>query len=131
MKWINFSDKTIKWFHSYLSNRAFFVSLDNLFLEAGTLKCRIPQGSILEPLLFLVYKNDTLQALSDSHTYLYLGNTSIFYQHNNVMEIQNVSNKEFANICEWFVDNKLSIHVVEDKAKCIIFSKEKTCLSLT
>ena len=42
------------------------------------------------------------------------------------MEIENVLNKEFANMCKWFVDNKLSIHFGEDKTKCILFSKEKT-----
>ena len=35
MKCIGFSDKTIKWFHSYLANRVFFVSLDNVFSEEG------------------------------------------------------------------------------------------------
>ena len=41
------------------------------------------------------------------------------------MEIKNVLIKEFANMCEWFVDNILSIHSGKDKTKCILFSKEK------
>ena len=40
-------------------------------------------------------------------------------------EIENVSNKEFGNVCEWFADNKLSIHFGEDKTKCLLFSEEK------
>ena len=52
-----FLDKIIKWFHSYLTNRAFFVSLGTVFLEAGTINCEVPQGSILGP-LFLLYIND-------------------------------------------------------------------------
>ena len=47
MKCIGFSDKTIKWFYSYLTNRASFVSLDNEFLGAGTINCGVPQRSIL------------------------------------------------------------------------------------
>ena len=35
------------------------------------------------------------------------------------------------NVCEWFLDNKLSIYFGEEKTKCIFFSKEKTCRSLT
>ena len=48
-----------------------------------------------------------------------------FYQHKDVAVIKNVFNKEFANVCEWFVDNKLSIHFGKDKTKCILFRKEK------
>ena len=47
------------------------------------------------------------QGLSDSHTYLYADNTSIYYQHKKFTKIKNVLNKEFANACKWFLDTKL------------------------
>ena len=97
MKCIGFSDKTIIWFHFYLAKRAIFVSLGAIFLEAGTINCRVPQGSILGPLLFLLYINGIPEALSNTHTYLYADDTSIFCQHKDVMEIENVLNKELAN----------------------------------
>ena len=106
-KCIGFSDKTTKWFHSYLINRIIFVSLGTVFLELGTINCRVPHGSVLGPLLFLLYINDIPQALSNTHAYLYADDTSIFSQHEDVTEIENVLNKEFANVCDWFVDNKL------------------------
>ena len=127
---IGFSDKTIKWFHSYITNRACFVSLENEFSEAWIINCRVPQGSVLEPLLFLLYTNDIQQALSDSHTHLYEDGTSIFYQDKDVAEIENFLNEDFANLCELLVDNKLSIHFGGDKTKCILFSNEKTLLGL-
>ena len=55
MKCICFSNKTTRWFHSYLTERVFFVSFDNELSEAGTIKCRVPHGSILGPSLFLLY----------------------------------------------------------------------------
>ena len=125
MKCIGFSDKTIKWFHSYLTSRAIFVSLGAVFSEGGTINCGVLQGSILGPLLFLLNINDIPQALSNTHTYLYAGDTSIFCQHKDVTEIENVLNKEFRNVCDWLVDNKLSMHFREDKTKYILFSRDK------
>ena len=49
MKCIGFSDKATKCFHSYLTNRAIFVSFGTVFSEAGTINCGVPQGSILGP----------------------------------------------------------------------------------
>ena len=51
--------------------------------------------------------------------------TSIFCQHKDVTEIENVLNKEFADVCDWFFDNELSIHFGEGKTKCILFSRDK------
>ena len=42
-----------------------------------------------------------------------------------VFAIQNVLNKDIANLCDWFVDNKLSIHFGEEETKCILFSRDK------
>ena len=56
--------------------------------------------------------------------------TLSFYQHMDDTGIENVLNKEYANVCEWFVDNKLSVHFGQDESKCIHFSREKTCRSL-
>ena len=125
MKCTGFSDKTLKWFHSYLTNRVIFVLWGTIFSEAGTINCGVPQGSTLGPLLFLLYINDIPQALSNTHAHLYADDTSIFCQHEDVTEIENVLNKEFANVYDWFVDNKLSIHFGEDKTKYIVFSRDK------
>ena len=58
MEFIGFSDKTTKWFKSYLSNRKFKVYITNTFSEPGNLLCRVPRESILGPLLFLLYRNN-------------------------------------------------------------------------
>ena len=123
MKYFGFRASVIKWFESYLSNRKFLVCIDNVFSEAGTLKYGIPQGSILGQLLFLLYVNDLPQSLTDAGYYLYADDTCIFYQHEDVKKIENVLNKEFSLLCQWFIDDKLSIHFGEDKTQSILFSK--------
>ena len=97
----------------------------DVFSEARTLKYRVPQVSIVGPLLFLLYVNDLPQSLSDAGSYLYADDTCIFYQHEDVKKIENVLNKEFSSLCQWFIDNKLSIHFGEDKTKSILFSKTR------
>ena len=88
MKYFGFRASVIKWFESYLSNRKFLVCIDNVFSEAGTLKYGVPQGSILGPLLFLLYVNDLPQSLSDAGSYLYADDTCIFYQHEDVKKLK-------------------------------------------
>ena len=47
----------------------------------------------------------------------------ILYQHKDVVQIEKRLNKDFENLCDWFVDNKLSIHFGEDKAKSILLQE--------
>ena len=86
MEIIGFSEKTIKWYQSYLSDRTFFVSIEKSLSSAGSLNCGVPQGSILGPLLFLLYINDLKQA-SES-TLLYADDSCIIYQNKDIKQIE-------------------------------------------
>ena len=57
----------------------------------------------------------------DCDLFLYADDSCLVYQHKDVKEIERNLNKNFSNVCDWFVDNKLSIHFGEDKTKCILF----------
>ena len=119
---LSFSSDTISWFKSYLSNRTFLVNVKSAFSEPADLKCGVPQGSILGPLLFLLYINDLPQAVTDCDVRLYADDTCISYTNKKIPEIEVKLNKDFNSLCDWFVNNKLSIHFGEDKTKSILFN---------
>ena len=50
---------------------------------------------------------------------LYADDTCLVFQHKVVIEIETVLNKNFSSLCDWFIDNKLSIHFGEEKTKSI------------
>ena len=123
MTFLGFSPDTIKWFESYLSDRSFQVSLENSFSNPAKITCGVPQGSILGPLLFLLYVNDMPQAVHCS-LFLYADDSCLVFQHKEIKEIEKQLTTDFSNICDWFVDNKLSIHFGEDKTKSILFASK-------
>ena len=123
LKAMGFSEGCITWFQSYLSERIFFISIENQLSDYGRISCGVPQGSILGPLLFLIYVNDMPQAVN-SNLFLYADDSCLMFQHKEVEEIERVLNNDFENICDWFVDNKLSIHFGEDKTKSILFASQ-------
>ena len=55
---------------------------------------------------------------------LYADDSCLLFRHKDVKEIERVLNINFSKLCDWFVDNKLSVHFGEDKTKCILFSSK-------
>ena len=118
---IGFSKHSVNWFRSYLINRTFLVNLGNIFSQPACVASGVPQVSILGPLLFLIYINNVSQAVK-CNLFLYADDTCLFCQHKDINEIEKQLNKDFESICDWFVDNKLSIHFGDDKTKSILFA---------
>ena len=96
---IGFSDHTVEWFQSDLSNRKFTVNLENSFPEALSISCGVPQGLILNPFLFLIYVNNMPMAVK-CNLFLYAENTCLVFQSKNVKDIEKQLNEDFANICD-------------------------------
>ena len=121
--YIGFSKNAIEWFKSYISNRSFIVNVENEYSVPGPLMCGVPQGSILGPLLFLLYVNDMPQAIQ-CDLLLYADDSVLIFSHKDIDVINEQLNKDFNSLCDWFVDNKLSIHFGEDKTKTILFASK-------
>ena len=76
----------LKWFDSYLTNRSLFIMYDNIQSETRSIKCGVHQGSILGPLLFIVYMNDICNVSELLYTIMYADETS-FIMSGNDLEI--------------------------------------------
>ena len=121
---LGFSNHSIKWFQSYLSGRRFRVNIKNKYSSTAKIECGVPQGSILGHLLFLLYVNDMKHAV-DCDLFLYADDSCLVYQHKHVSKIEQILNKIFPNMCDWFVVKKLSIHFGEEETNFILFGTKQ------
>ena len=76
-----------------------FISIESQLSDYGRILCGVPQGSILGPLLFLIYVNDMPQAVN-SNLFLYADDSCLMFQHKDVEETEKVLNNDFENICD-------------------------------
>ena len=107
------------WFCSYLSNRKQFVSIGNYISEMCSITCGVPQGSVLGPLLFLLYINDFSSSAEGIEFHLFADDSNLFYSHRNLHSLEEKLNHELNNINEWLRANKLSLNV--EKSNFVIF----------
>ena len=78
------------------------------------------RSCILGPLLFLLYLNNLPHAIVID-SLLYANDTFIVFQHKSEIEIEKQLIRDFSSVCDLFVDNKLSIHLGQDKTKSKLF----------
>ena len=109
----------LQWIKSYFSNRGQFVQINQTCSSTQTIKCGVPQGSILGPLFFILYINDLPRASKLTEPLLFADDTSIFFSNSNPNYLENVLNNELLNIDIWLKCNKLSINV--QKTSYVIF----------
>ena len=109
------------WFVSYLSNRQQFTVYDSQNSSLSTTNTGVPQGSILGPLLFLIYINDIVNSCQEPNFILYADDTSLLASHNNLNALIESTNKNLAQVSKWFKCNKLSLNV--SKTQCVLFKR--------
>ena len=118
LKYYGICDSSLNWFHSYLTNRQQYVSFDDTLSNPLPLKTGVPQGSILGPLLFIIYTNDIFRASPKFESILYADDTTLItplcsFNSDINSESHNVSdniNEELSKIHHWLSVNKLSLN---------------------
>ena len=107
-----------KWFKSYLSNRTQYMDIFNIKSPNENISCGVPQGSILGPILFLIYVNDVCKA-STLNILSFADDTTISYSSSDVSKLYNDTNKALEELNQWFCANKLCLNIT--KTKYIVF----------
>ena len=116
------------WFKSYLQNRSQYVTYNGCESPHLPISCGVPQGSILEPILFLIYINDIINVSELLHSILFADDTNLFAFHRDLNSLVDLINKELKVLSLWFKVNKLSLNV--DKTVFMVFTSNQKSTTL-
>ena len=110
----------LSWLKSYMTNRNQYVSYNGHQSATRVIRCGVPQGSILGPLLFLIYVNDLASVSDFLISALFADDTNMFASGQDIDYLQSKFNSELKNISLWLQVNKLSLNV--DKSHFMVFT---------
>lgn len=99
------------WLSSYLTNRQQYVQIGKIKSRVTNIQCGVPQGSILGPLLFILYINDLTNIIDDANIILFADDTNIFLSSKDLVTLTEKTNSVLSKISNWFQLNKLSLNI--------------------
>ena len=104
-----------------------YVSVNGFSSNLLSITCGVPQGSVLGPLLFLVFINDLPNSSQKLVFYLFADDTNIYFEADEFGELEKVVNKELGYVKQWLDDNRLSLNI--EKTNFIIFRSHQRPLT--
>ena len=113
-----------RWLQSYLTFRTQYVQINDVNSELGSISIGVPQGSILGPLLFLIYINDMKRSCNLFECIQYADDTTLFLRDDDLKTLYQIVNRQLKRVDYWLKLNKLSLNV--EKTHYMVFTK---CLS--
>ena len=120
--------KELSLLQSYLTNRSQCCSVNGKVSNFSSISCGVPQGSILGPLLFIIYMNDLQQVTDNCDTSVYADDTHLSAALKGSSDISIEIIPDFLKICDWLQANKLSLNIL--KTEYMIIGTEKSLIQL-
>ena len=120
-------DTALAWFTSYLSGRSQRVLFKGILSKSMFVRIGVPQGSILGPLLFLIYINDLPNA-SKLLESLFADDTTFQASANKLKDLEEFMNTELSKAAQWFKDNQLTLH--PGKTRYVLFNSRGQSLDI-
>ena len=120
----------LRWFTSYLHNRKHYVRYNNVKSEYNKepMKYGVPQGSVLGPLLYLIFCNDLYKCIEKCKVIMFADDTTLYKTHRSLNYLIQCINHDFKILADWFYANKLSLNVA--KTNYIVFRPKSMTLNL-
>ena len=120
---VGLSDNTVNWFQSHLTNKKQRTSVGDTLPVAAPITVGVPQGSILEPLLFLIYVNFLPSCQLASEIVLYTDDTVIYYSSTDLFDLESKLNSDLATVSNWFSSDLLTLNI--SKCNFVIFGNSR------
>jgi hypothetical protein len=111
------------WFKSYLSDRTQKTFVNDTYSDALNINTGVPQGSVLGPILFLIYVNDIAESVQNGKVRLFADDTNLFFSNRSIDQLKTAANNSLTQLNNWFSANKLSLNI--DKTCFTVFSNAK------
>ena len=113
LKCYGIHEDELAFFMSYLNDRQQCCNVNNVFSSTRKITCGVLQGSILGPLLFIIYMNDLLVSVTGVDIKMYADHTSLCRAFKTISDLQEKLIPAFSRVCEWLKRNKLSLNAVK------------------
>jgi len=111
--------------NDYLFQRRQIIQLENELSPEYPVTTGVPQGSLLGPLLFLVYFNDFPDCLTFAKVIMYADDTVVYFAHKDKSVIEDCLNRDFVNISKYLEESELVINLKKGKTETMLFSTSK------
>ena len=124
LSFLGICDKTLHWFKSYFTNRTQRCYVNGYLSGKVQVKSGVPQGSVLGPLLFLIYINDLTTSVNHGTARMYADDTNVSFSACVFSELQRQMKKDLGHLESWLIANELTLNTVKTEYM-VVGSKQR------